>query len=88
MGCGKPAVTFTIKGSGVNYVSLNGVTGIEVENSNAEKYAEAIKELALNKELRVQYGANAQKRVEELFTEEVFQRKLKSVIASLFGNAK
>ena len=50
----KPAVTFTIPGSGVNYVSLNRVTGIEVENRNVEKYADAmrhslrIKNCALN----------------------------------------
>ena len=30
----KPAVTFTIPGSGVNYVSLDKVTGIEVEKNN------------------------------------------------------
>lgn len=33
---GKPAVTFTIPGSGVNYVSINGETGIEVENRNVK----------------------------------------------------
>lgn len=45
----KPAVTFTIPGSGVNYVSLNRVTGIEVENRNVEKYADAMQTLAQNK---------------------------------------
>ena len=33
---GKPTVTFTIEGSGVNFVSLNGVTGIEVPNRDAK----------------------------------------------------
>lgn len=33
----KPAVTFTIPGSGVNYVCLNSENGIEVENRNVEK---------------------------------------------------
>lgn len=41
----KPAITFTIPGSGVNFVSLNEKTGIEVENRNSAKYAEAISEL-------------------------------------------
>jgi len=40
--CGLPSVNFTIDGSGVNWVSPNGISGIEVENSNAEKFAEAI----------------------------------------------
>lgn len=30
MYCYTPAVTFTIEGSGVNWVNLNGITGIEV----------------------------------------------------------
>lgn len=59
----KPAVTFTIPGSGVNYVSLDGVTGIEVENRNVEKYAEAMKKLAADKELREIYGKAAKQRV-------------------------
>lgn len=64
----KPAVTFTIEGSGVNYVSLNGVTGIEVENKNARAYAEAIEKLAKDEALRIRYGKAAKERVEENFT--------------------
>lgn len=83
MSFGKPAVTFTISGSGVNYVSLNGVTGIEVENKNAEQYAEAIKTLAQNSELREEYGAAAKERVQELFTQEVFSDNVVQLIFSL-----
>lgn len=64
---GKPAVTFTIPGSGVNYVSINGETGIEVENRNVKKYAEAMKKLADDAELREKYGDAGRKRVEENF---------------------
>lgn len=64
---GNPAVTFTIAGSGVNYVNLNGVTGIEVPNRNVKAYAEAITKLADDLELRKKYGANAKQRVEEKF---------------------
>ena len=49
---GKPAVTFNIPGSGVNYVSLDKCTGLEVENGNYERYAEAIKMLASDNQLR------------------------------------
>ena len=79
----KPAVTFTIEGSGVNFVSPNGVTGIEVENANSKKYAEAIKELAENAALREQYGIAAKERVTELFLQETFSRKVNELIRSV-----
>lgn len=60
---GNPAVTFTIPGSGVNYVSLDRVTGIEVANRNVDKYAFALEQLAADKELRSRYGRDATKRV-------------------------
>lgn len=80
---GKPAVTFTIHGSGVNYVSIDKETGIEVENKNIEKYAEAIKLLADDASLRKQYGDAARSRVNQLFTEELFMNNIKNLIASL-----
>lgn len=79
----KPAVTFTIEGSGVNFVSPDGVTGIEVENGNSEKYAEAIKKLAENSALREQYGVAARKRVGELFLQDTFSRKVAGLIRSV-----
>ena len=65
----KPAITFTISGSGVNYVSLNELTGIEVENCNVEEYAEAIMSLASDKNKMNEFGNNATHRVNELFLE-------------------
>ena len=72
----KPAVTFTIPGSGVNYVSLDGVTGIEVENRNIKKYAEAMKKLAADKELRDKYGRAGKKRVIENFLDSQFRENI------------
>ena len=72
----KPAVTFTIEGSGVNYVSLNNVTGIEVTNGDVPAYAQAIETLANNAELRLTYGRAAKERFEELFTEKAFHRNV------------
>jgi rhamnosyl/mannosyltransferase len=83
MAMGKPAVTFTIEGSGVNYVSLNGVTGIEVENGNVEEYAKAIVTLAENKEMREKYGAAARERVLSLFTNKQFNENLNNLIERL-----
>lgn len=73
---GKPAVTFTIPGSGVNYVNLNGVTGIECPNRDSKAYAEALRKLAGDIELRKQYGDAAKKRVIENFTEAQFRQKM------------
>ena len=80
---GKPAVTFTIPGSGVNYVSLNEVTGIEVENRNVEKYAEAMRTLAQNKELSLKYGKAGKERVENNFLSTQFCTNINAVINSL-----
>ena len=63
----KPAITFHIHGSGVNWVSLNGETGLEVENGDVHAYAEAIDELLSNEARRYQMGVAARKRVEENF---------------------
>ena len=63
----KPAITFNIPGSGVNYVNINNETGIEVENRNSKEYANAIKELYTNKDKYNEYSKNAKIRVEELF---------------------
>lgn len=76
----KPAVTFTIPGSGVNYVSLDGVTGIEVENRNVEKYAVALQKLAEDEVLRNTYGTAGKKRVIENFLDSQFRENIKAAI--------
>lgn len=63
-----PAVTFTIPGSGVNYVSLGGVTGIECPNRDSKAYAEAIVRLSKDKDLRDTLGRQARQRVLDNFT--------------------
>lgn len=57
----------TFINTGVNYVSIDKETGLTVEPKNSDRLAEAIKTLLNNDELRLQYGQNARKRVEELF---------------------
>ena len=80
---GKPAVTFTILGSGVNYVCLNGENGIEVPNRDVKAYADAIKKLALDENMRTRMGIAAKNRVEELFLTDKFQNAIRSMIESL-----
>lgn len=67
MYCQCPAVTFTIKGSGVNWVNLHEVTGIEVpQDDNMDKnYAAAIDRLVEDKELQKKYAQAAHKRVSD-----------------------
>ena len=80
---GKPAVTFCIPGSGVNYVNIKGVTGLEVPNGDSKAYAEAMKTLAEDNALREQMGKAAKDRVEELFLTKSFQISIRNMIENL-----
>ncbi len=80
---GKPAVTFTIPGSGVNYVNLDGETGIECSNSNSYEYSEALQKLLLNKELRLDMGQAAKERIKNNFTAKQFAVNILKLIESL-----
>lgn len=77
MYCQCAPVTYTIEGSGVNWVSLNGTTGIEVPNRDVRSYAGAIDMLLANDELRQKYADVAHQRVVEYFTVEKEVKKLK-----------
>jgi len=80
---GHPAVTFTIPGSGVNYVNINGETGIECTNCDYKAYAEALKKMCNDDGLRDQYGKAARKRVLENFTVERFEENIRNLIREL-----
>ncbi len=79
----KPAVTFTIPGSGVNYVCLDDEDGIEVPNRDIEKYAEAMKKLADHPELRRRMGTAGKRRVKENFLSTQFKTNILRVIEEL-----
>lgn len=85
---GKPAVTFTIPGSGVNYVNLNGETGIECPNCDVKAYAEALKTLADHPELRAEYGNAGRQRVLENFTTQRFKKNVCELIDALLSEQK
>lgn len=80
---GKPAVTFTIPGSGVNYVSLDGVTGIECPNGDVKAFAEALMKLRNDPELRRRLGENAMQRVLENFMYYKFRQRVIQLISSM-----
>lgn len=79
----KPAVTFSIPGSGVNYVCLNGEDGIEVENRNVEKYADALRLLAKNEDLRKQYGKAGKNRVVAHFLSPEFADNIRAEVKNI-----
>lgn len=79
MYCYTPAVTFTIVGSGVNWVNLNGVTGIEVPNKDVIAYAQAIDKLLMDEPLAQKYGEAAHQRVVENFTIPKMMEKMNEV---------
>ena len=80
---GKPAVTFHIPGSGVNYVNLANVTGLECPNRDSHAYAEALNKLADDPQLRKQMGVAAKKRVVENFMEQSFRRNILQLLQGL-----
>lgn len=77
---GLPSVTYTIPGSGVNYVSLNGETGLEVPNRDTTAFANAIQELS-NKDKKEYFGQKAYSRVVEKFLFSQFKSSLITVMA-------
>ena len=79
----KPAVTFTIEGSGVNYVCLDKEDGLEVPNRDVSAYADALRQLAQDPGLRERYGKNGRKRVMENFLDIQFGDNIRRVIAGL-----
>jgi rhamnosyl/mannosyltransferase len=68
MYCGSVPVTFTIEGSGVNWVSLKGETGEEVPLGDVKDYAAAIDKLLGDKELYMKYASAGKDRITRMFT--------------------
>lgn len=83
MYCRCVPVTFTILGSGVNWVNLNGVTGLEVGNANSLEYAKAIDTLLKDDLLRAKYAENAYNRVVQNFVMEKVKWAVKDVYDQL-----
>lgn len=70
----KPVINTNL-GTGVNYVSVDGETGLTVEPENPEQLSNAINRLLKDDDLRINYGINARKRVEKLFDIKKIKRK-------------
>lgn len=68
MYCGTPAATFTIEGSGVNWVSINNETCLEAPNRDVEAYARNIDTLLSDSTLHNKLAEAGKKRAESMFT--------------------
>lgn len=70
MYCYNAPVTFTIEGSGVNWVSVAGETGEEVPLGDVKAFAAAIDRLLQDDDLRNRYAKAAHQRIIDHFTEQ------------------
>jgi rhamnosyl/mannosyltransferase len=67
MNCGKPVVA-TRLGTGVEYVTLDGLTGLVVEPGNVESLVQALNRLFADPALRARLGAAGRQRVADVFS--------------------
>ena len=72
---GKPTVTFEIKGSGVNWVSIDGETGLVAKNRDAKDYANKINVLINNKDKYLNFSENSLRRSESMFSSKTFNNR-------------
>ena len=82
----KPAVTFTIPGSGVNYVCRSGLEGLEVPNRDVQAYAGAVIRLSEYPDLRKELGENGYRRVTEHFLLEQYNNNIRRTVDELWKN--
>lgn len=80
---GKPACTFTIPGSGVNWVCPNNECGLEAPNRDVRVYANNINKLITDNELYDKLSHNSIKRVNDLFTIDNFKSNVINVYNQL-----
>lgn len=83
MYCGAVPVTFTIPGSGVNWVSIHQETGLEVANGEVKAYAAAIDKLISNPALRDRLSAAARRRAADNFVWSQVKQTLVDLYESL-----
>ena len=83
MYCGSVPVTFTLEGSGVNWVSVGGETGIEVPLGDVKAYAKAIDSLLSDKDLYMKYATAGKDRIVRMFTSEHSNVQAEEVLTQL-----
>lgn len=84
MSYAKPVINTNL-GTGVNYVSIHNETGITVEPKDSKQLTDAINLLLDNNNLRLKYGQNARKRVEDVFDINKIKTKYAEFYKELIG---
>ncbi|HEY9542685.1 glycosyltransferase [Prevotella sp.] len=79
MYCGAVPVTFTIAGSGVNWVSLHEITGLEVANGDVRSFALSIDRLLADDTLYNRLSQAGRERVKSHFVPECVQETLRQL---------
>ena len=88
MFCGCVPVTFTIEGSGVNWVSVKDETGIEIPLSDVKAYAEAIDKLLSDKELYSKYASAGKDRIARMFTSKQSIIEINKIFSQLISDVE
>ena len=83
MYCGSVPVTFTIEGSGVNWVSVNQLTCEEVPIGDVKAYAAAIDKLFSDNDLYMKYATAGKERIATMFTCEQSNKEAKKIFRQL-----
>jgi rhamnosyl/mannosyltransferase len=83
MYCGSVPVTFTIEGSGVNWVSIKNETGLEVPLGDVKAYAAAVDKLLSDRDLYMQYATAGKERIIQMFTSERSNVQAEEILTEL-----
>lgn len=87
MACGTPAIATRLN-SGVPFVNLDGVSGLNVDPSDANQLAEAIEKLWIDPTLRNKLGQQASARAEAEFDQKIMVARYESSLHNVLNNFK
>ena len=88
MSCGKPVVATNIPHSGVSWVNVHGVSGLNVTPKNAKELAEAIMKITDDGETYKTFVTGAEKRYRDTFTKEKMINNVLDIYNKLWMNPK
>lgn len=74
----KPIINTNL-GTGVNYISIDGETGLTVEPKDARELAKAINKLLQDNNLRIIFGKNSLKRIKDIFNIDIIKNQYKNL---------
>jgi len=85
MASGCPVINTSIPGSGVSWVSVDGVTGLTVEPGNHDAFANAVKRLVANTDQRRLMAEKAKRRACEEFDSKVMASRCVEKYKAILG---